>query len=58
MRNSTSYSTFYKEKLNILKVPHTIADTINTGFKVELVKESRVDFYPTDGYEFTAFFNC
>jgi len=45
----------YKEKLNILKVPHTIADTINTAFKVELVKESRVDFYPTDGYEFTAF---
>ena len=33
----------------------TSADTINTAFKVELVKESRVDFYPTDGYEFTAF---
>ena len=45
----------YKEKLNKLKVPYSIADTINTAFKVELVKESRVDFYPTDGYEFTAF---
>ena len=47
--------SLYKEKLNKLKVPYTIADTINTAFKVELVKESRVDFYPTDGYEFTAF---
>ena len=47
--------SLYKEKLNKLKVPYTIADTINTSFKVELVKESRVDFYPTDGYEFTAF---
>ena len=47
--------SLYKEKLKKLKVPYTIADTINTAFKVELVKESRVDFYPTDGYEFTAF---
>ena len=47
--------TLYKAKLNKLKVPYTIADTINTAFKVELVKESRVDFHPTDGYEFTAF---
>ena len=47
--------SLYKEKLNKLKVPYTIADTINTAFKVELVKESRVDFYLTDGYEFTAF---
>ena len=45
----------YKEKLNKLKVPYTIANTINTAFKVELVKDSSVDFYPTDGYEFTAF---
>ena len=45
----------YKEKLKKLKVPYTIADTINTAFKVELVKESRVDFYPTDGHEFRAF---
>ena len=47
--------SLYKEKLKKLKVPYTIADTINTAFKVELVRESRVDFYPTDGYEFTAF---
>ena len=47
--------SLYKEKLNKLKVPYTIADTINTAFKVELVRESRVDFYPTDGYQFTAF---
>ena len=47
--------SLYKEKLNKLKVPYTIADTINKAFKVELVKDSRVDFYPTDGYEFTAF---
>ena len=47
--------SLYKEKLNKLKVPYTIADTINTAFKVELVKDSRVDFYPTDGYQFTAF---
>ena len=47
--------SLYKEKLNKLKVPYTIANTINTAFKVELVKDSRVDFYPTDGYEFTAF---
>ena len=47
--------SLYKAKLNKLKVPSTIADTINTAFKVELIKESRVDFYPTDGYEFTAF---
>ncbi len=31
--------TLYKAKLNKLKVPYTIADTINTAFKVELVKE-------------------
>ena len=47
--------SLYKEKLKKLKVPYTITNTINTAFKVELVKESRVDFYPTDGYEFTAF---
>ena len=47
--------SLYKEKLKKLKVPYTIADTINTAFKVELVKESRVDFYPTDGHEFRAF---
>ena len=47
--------SLYKEKLKKSKVPYTIADTINTAFKVELVRESRVDFYPTDGYEFTAF---
>ena len=47
--------SLYKEKLNKLKVPYTIANTINTAFKVELVRESRVDFYPTDGYQFTAF---
>ena len=47
--------SLYKEKLNKLKVPYTITNTINTAFKVELVKESRVDFYPTDGYQFTAF---
>ena len=47
--------SLYKEKLNKLKVPYTIANTINTAFKVELIKDSRVDFYPTDGYEFTAF---
>ena len=47
--------SLYKEKLNKLKVPYTIADTINTAFKVELVRESRVDFYSTDGYQFTAF---
>lgn len=47
--------SLYKEKLNKLKVPYTIVDTINTAFKVELIKDSRVDFYPTDGYEFTAF---
>lgn len=47
--------SLYKEKLIKLKVPYTITNTINTAFKVELVKESRVDFYPTDGYEFTAF---
>ena len=45
----------YKEKLNKLKVPYSIANTINTAFKVELVKDSSVDFYPADGYEFTAF---
>ena len=47
--------SLYKEKLKKLKVPYTITNTINTAFKVELVKETRVDFYPTDGYEFTAF---
>ena len=47
--------SLYKEKLNKLKVPYTIANTINTAFKVELVRESRVDFYSTDGYQFTAF---
>ena len=47
--------SLYKEKLKKLKVPYTITNTINTAFKVELVKESRVDFYPTDGHEFTAF---
>ena len=47
--------SLYKEKLNKLKVPYTIVDTINTAFKFELIKDSRVDFYPTDGYEFTAF---
>ena len=47
--------SLYKEKLKKLKVPYTITNTINTAFKVELVRESRVDFYPTDGYEFTAF---
>ena len=47
--------SLYKEKLKKLKVPYTIADTINTAFKVELVKESRVDFYRTDGHEFRAF---
>ena len=38
----------YKEKLNKLKVPYSISNTINTAFKVELVKDSSVDFYPTD----------
>mgnify|MGYP000936331323 FL=1 len=47
--------SLYKEKLKKLKVPYTITNTINTAFKVELIRESRVDFYPTDGYEFTAF---
>ena len=47
--------SLYKEKLKKIKVPYTITNTINTAFKVELVKETRVDFYPTDGYEFTAF---
>ena len=47
--------SLYKEKLKKLKVSYTITNTINTAFKVELVKETRVDFYPTDGYEFTAF---
>ena len=47
--------SLYKEKLKKLKVPYTLTNTINTAFKVELVKKSRVDFYPTDGYEFTAF---
>ena len=47
--------SLYKEKLKKLKVPYTITNTINTAFKVELVKETRVDFYPTDGHEFRAF---
>ena len=33
--------SLYKEKLNKLKVPYTIANTINTAFKVELVRESQ-----------------
>ena len=45
----------YREKLNNLKVPYSITVAINTAFNIELVKESRVDFYPTDGFEFTAF---
>ena len=47
--------SLYKEKLKKLKVPYTITNTINTAFKVELVKETRVDFYTTDGHEFRAF---
>ena len=47
--------SMYRYKLNKLKVPYTIADTINSAFKFELIKDSRIDFYPTNSNQFTAF---